>query len=131
MEQPQHSDGHAPLDATDDAARALFVDRERQLEAREQVSAPRVPLTLCQASDVVRGARSCGVCERSALGVEQGLGFQHGAGDTEQPVTHAAEGARKVKRTTTTLKAVEKLRPATTEIIICTGLKSHGGWQVL
>ena len=43
----------------------------------------------------------------------------------------AAKGRRKVKRTTATLKAVKDLRPATTEIIICTGLKTRGGWQLL
>ncbi|MDE0256366.1 MAG: hypothetical protein OYG32_16360 [Rhodospirillaceae bacterium] len=42
----------------------------------------------------------------------------------------AAKGARKTKRTTATLKAVKELRPATTEIIICTGLKTRGGIQV-
>lgn len=40
MEQTEHSGARDPLDATDDAARALFVDRERQLEAREQVFGP-------------------------------------------------------------------------------------------
>ena len=42
----------------------------------------------------------------------------------------AAKGRRKVKRATATLKAVKELRPATTEIIICTGLKTRGGMQV-
>ena len=42
----------------------------------------------------------------------------------------AAKGRRKVKRATATLKAVKELRPATTEIIICTGLKTRGGIQV-
>ena len=42
----------------------------------------------------------------------------------------AAKGRRKVKRTTVTLKAVKELRPATTESIICTGLKTRGGIQV-
>ena len=42
----------------------------------------------------------------------------------------AAKGRRKVKRTTATLKAVKELRPACTEIIICTGLKTRGGIQV-
>ena len=45
----------------------------------------------------------------------------------------AAKGARKTKqtkRTTATLKAVKELRPATTGIIICTGLKTRGGWQL-
>jgi len=41
-----------------------------------------------------------------------------------------AKGARKTKRTTATLKAVKELRPATTEIIICTGLKTRGGLQL-
>ena len=42
----------------------------------------------------------------------------------------AAKGRRKTKRATATLKAVREMRPATTEIIICTGLKTRGGMQV-
>ena len=42
----------------------------------------------------------------------------------------AAKGRRKVKRATATLKAVREMRPACTEIIICTGLKTRGGMQV-
>ena len=42
----------------------------------------------------------------------------------------AAKGRRKVKRTTVKLKAVKELRPVTTEIINCTGLKTRGGIQV-
>ena len=34
------------------------------------------------------------------------------------------------KRVTATLKAVKELRPARTEIIICTGLRTRGGMQV-
>ena len=41
-----------------------------------------------------------------------------------------AKGGRKVKRTTATLKAVREMRPACTETIICTGLKTRGGNQV-
>ncbi|MCY4550989.1 MAG: hypothetical protein OXC28_21735 [Defluviicoccus sp.] len=37
---------------------------------------------------------------------------------------------RRPKRATATLKAVKELRPACTEIIICTGLKTRGGWQL-
>jgi len=40
------------------------------------------------------------------------------------------KGGRKTKRATATLKAVKEMRPATTEIIICTGLKTRGGVQV-
>ena len=36
----------------------------------------------------------------------------------------------KPKRVTATLKAVKELRPARTEIIICTGLRTRGGVQV-
>ena len=39
-------------------------------------------------------------------------------------------GRRKAKRVTASLKAVKELRPACTEIIICTGLKTRGGMQV-
>ena len=42
----------------------------------------------------------------------------------------AAKGRRKVKRATATLKAVREMRPACTEIIICTGLRTRGGWQL-
>ena len=42
----------------------------------------------------------------------------------------AAKGSRKTKRATATLKAVREMRPACTEIIICTGLKTRGGWQL-
>lgn len=42
----------------------------------------------------------------------------------------AAKGARKAKRATATLKAVREMRPARAEIIICTDLKTRGGWQL-
>ena len=41
-----------------------------------------------------------------------------------------ATGRRKAKRTIATLEAVRKLRPARTEIIICTGLRIKGGVQI-
>ena len=42
----------------------------------------------------------------------------------------AKKGRRKTKRVTVTLKAVREMRPACTEIIICTGLRTRGGVQV-
>ena len=42
----------------------------------------------------------------------------------------AAKGRTRAKRVTATLKAVKELRPARTEIIICTGLRTRGGMQV-
>ena len=42
----------------------------------------------------------------------------------------AGKGRLRAKRVTATLKAVRELRPARTEIIICTGLKTRGGWQL-
>ena len=42
----------------------------------------------------------------------------------------AGRGRRRAKRVTATLKAVKEMRPACTEIIICTGLKTRGGMQV-
>ncbi len=40
------------------------------------------------------------------------------------------KGRRKAKRVTATLKAVKEMRPARTEIIICTGIHTRGGVQV-
>jgi len=39
-------------------------------------------------------------------------------------------GKRSVKRATATLKEVKQMRPARTEIIICTGLRIKGGIQL-
>ena len=41
-----------------------------------------------------------------------------------------AKGGRKPKRTIASLKDIRKLRPARTEIIICTGLRIKGGVQI-
>ena len=46
----------------------------------------------------------------------------------EAPTT--GKGRGKAKRFTATLKAVREMRPARTEIIICTGLRTRGGMQV-
>ena len=40
------------------------------------------------------------------------------------------KGRRKAKRTIATLKAVKEMRPARTEIIVCTGLRIKGGVQI-
>lgn len=37
---------------------------------------------------------------------------------------------RSIRRATATLKAVKEMRPARTEIIVCTGLRSRGGVQI-
>ena len=42
----------------------------------------------------------------------------------------ARKGGAKAKRVTATLRTVKELRPARTEIIICTGLRTRGGMQV-
>ena len=42
----------------------------------------------------------------------------------------AKRNGRRPKRVTATLKAVKELRPACTEIIICTGLRTRGGQQL-
>ena len=42
----------------------------------------------------------------------------------------AKKGRRKAKRTIASLKAVKEMRPARTEIIICTGLRIKGGCQM-
>ena len=39
------------------------------------------------------------------------------------------KGRTRAKRVTATLKAVKELRPARTEIIVCTGLRTRGGVQ--
>ncbi len=41
----------------------------------------------------------------------------------------AKKGRRKTKLATATLKAVQAMRPARTEIIVCTGLTTRGGVQ--
>ena len=41
-----------------------------------------------------------------------------------------ANARRKGRRITATLKAVKAMRPACTEIIICTGLRTRGGQQL-
>ena len=41
----------------------------------------------------------------------------------------AKSGRRKTKAATVTLKAVKELRPAPTEIIVCTGLRTRSGVQ--
>ena len=42
----------------------------------------------------------------------------------------AAKKGRRTKRVTATLKAVKEMRPACTEIIVCTGLRTRGGQQL-
>ena len=42
----------------------------------------------------------------------------------------AKKGRRRAKRVTATLNAVKEMRPACSEIIICTGLRTRGGVQV-
>ena len=46
------------------------------------------------------------------------------------PGGEPAKKGRKAKRVTATLKAVKDMRPARTEIIVCTGLRSRGGQQL-
>ena len=41
-----------------------------------------------------------------------------------------AKKRRRAKRVTATLTEVRELRPARTEIIVCTGLRTRGGWQL-
>ena len=47
-----------------------------------------------------------------------------------QEAATAKKGRRKAGRVTATLKAVKEMRPACTEIIVCTGLRTRGGVQV-
>ena len=56
----------------------------------------------------------------------------HADGDIRPwPCEAPATGKRRrAKRATATLKAVKEMRPACTEIIICTGLRTRGGVQV-
>ena len=46
------------------------------------------------------------------------------------PRRPGANARRKSRRVTATLKAVEEMRPACTEIIICTGLRTRGSQQL-
>ena len=47
-----------------------------------------------------------------------------------RPEATGGKGRRKAKHPVVSRKQVEALRPARTEIIICTGLRSRGGWQI-
>ena len=47
-----------------------------------------------------------------------------------RPETPKARGRRGARRVTASLKEVREMRPHRTEIIICTGLRSRGGWQL-
>ena len=47
----------------------------------------------------------------------------------EEPAS-TKKGRRKVKRATATLDEVKQMRPARTEIIVCTGLRTKGGQQL-
>ena len=48
----------------------------------------------------------------------------------ESPAPAKKKGRGGAKRATASLKAVKELRPARTEIIVCTGLKTRGGVQI-
>ena len=48
---------------------------------------------------------------------------------SEEP-TATKKGKRRARRATATLNEVKELRPARTEIIICTGLRVRGGIQL-
>ncbi len=46
------------------------------------------------------------------------------------PAPTKGKGRRRANYVTATLKAVKELRPARTEIIVCTGLETRGGVQI-
>ena len=47
-----------------------------------------------------------------------------------RPEGSGAKGRRGAKPPVVSRKQVEALRPARAEIIICTGLRTRGGWQI-
>ena len=47
-----------------------------------------------------------------------------------RPDAPRSRGRRKARRIVATLKEVRDMRPARTEIIVCTGLRTRGGWQL-
>ena len=47
-----------------------------------------------------------------------------------RPESPKAKRRRKAKHPVISRKDVEALRPARSEIIICTGLRTRGGWQI-
>ena len=55
----------------------------------------------------------------------------HADGDIRPRQETASNGRRKAKRITTSLKALKELRPARTQIVVCTGLRTRGGCQLL
>ena len=51
-------------------------------------------------------------------------------GDIRRVAGEEPAATKKVKRATATLDEVKEMRPARTEIIVCTGLRSKGGQQL-
>ena len=51
-------------------------------------------------------------------------------GDIRRVAGEAPATTKKVKRATATLNEVKEMRPARTEIIVCTGLRTKGGQQL-
>ena len=47
-----------------------------------------------------------------------------------RPEAPRSRGRRKARRIVATLGEVRDMRPARTEIIVCTGLRTRGGWQL-
>ena len=47
-----------------------------------------------------------------------------------RPEAPRSRGRRKARRIVATLTEVRDMRPARTEIIVCTGLRTRGGWQL-
>ena len=75
-------------------------------------------------------AFGCGLDGEDRFVVERFKAMLDGDIRPIQPEPPKAKGRRKAKRPVVSRKAVEAMRPARTEIIVCTGLRTRGGWQI-
>ena len=75
-------------------------------------------------------AFGCGLEGDNRFVVERFRSMLNGDIRAIRPEPPKAKGRRKAKPPVVSRKEVEALRPERTEIIVCTGLRSRGGWQI-
>ena len=75
-------------------------------------------------------AFGCGLDGEDRFTVERFRTMLDGDVRSTRPEPPEAKGRRQAKHPVITRKEIEALRPARTEIIICTGLRTRGGWLI-
>ena len=75
-------------------------------------------------------AFGCGLEGDNRFVVERYKAMLNGDLQAIPPEPPEGKGRRKAKPPVVSRKEVEAMRPARTEIIVCTGLRTRGGWQI-